>query len=370
MLKLVLSELPASSPARNRKIEPVCCGAATSSSNSCVSAASLFRSVKEGGTTKHRLARDTTIFVSSSARPRDDQPANTNLLRDSLRSVQRELHLGGAPAMLIFDGLDGKPGVSFGIRRRYATKIAKALRVLPDASALVADGWLHQANSLRCAMAQSAATHPTPFVFVIQDDTQMGGGPIETHILHKLLTHDPAVEYIRFAMHNDCADPKGHVYAQVTPCSPSHPSGVLHKTDRWLDRPHIATRQHYERVLFKRLPYEAKVTPEQVLDQRSRATRDWPIWVYGRRGDMARDLHWPVLVDGRYYVSKEFSGVVAKQGHNLSSESAYVHSYLIHAYRGRTQDVGMEQISGKAFRNKNPNMWAAEDGLTKADERR
>ena len=193
MLKLVLSELPTSSPARNRKIEPVCCGAATSSSNSCVSAASLFRSVKEGGTTKHRLARDTTIFVSSSARPRDDQPANTNLLRDSLRSVQRELHLGGAPAMLIFDGLDGKPGVSFGIRRRYATKIAKALRVLPDASALVADGWLHQANSLRCAMAH-AVRRRTNVVFVIQDDTQVGSGGIDTHTVHRLLLHDSDVE--------------------------------------------------------------------------------------------------------------------------------------------------------------------------------
>ena len=33
----------------------------------------------------------------------------------------------------------------------------------------------------------------------------------------------------------------------------------------------------------------------QVLDQRSRVELNWPLWVYGRRGQMARDLHWPTL---------------------------------------------------------------------------
>ena len=47
----------------------------------------------------------------------------------------------------------------------------------------------------------------------------------------------------------------------------------------------------------------------------------------------------------------------------------YAHSYLIHAYRGRTQDVGSAQIRGRAFRTHNPNSWYSEDGLTKADER-
>jgi hypothetical protein len=105
------------------------------------------------------------------------------------------------------------------------------------------------------------------------------------------------------------------------------------------------------------------VTPEQYLDQKSRVAQgrgqEWPLWMYGRRGDMQRDLHWPQPGPGGKLVSKEFLP---------SNQSKYVHSYLIHAYRGRTQDVGQAQISQKLFRTHNPLMWAAEDGLTKADE--
>lgn len=43
-------------------------------------------------------------------------------------------------------------------------------------------------------------------------------------------------------------------------------------------------------------------------------------------------------------------------------------SYLIHAYRGRTQDVGESQISNRMFRTHNPISWTADDKLTKADE--
>ena len=65
--------------------------------------------------------------------------------------------------------------------------------------------------------------------------------------------------------------------------------------------------------------------------------------------------------------SKEFVPELRRKGHNVTP--GYVHSYLIHAYRGRTQDVRNEQIRAGAFRTHNPNAWAVEDQLTKADER-
>lgn len=151
------------------------------------------------------------------------------------------------------------------------------------------------------------------------------------------------------------------------PCTPHPRTPLLHRTRRWLDRPHFATREHYESRLFDRLPWTAKVTPEQVLDQRSRVEREWPLWIYGRRGDMQRDLHWPVLVDGRL-VSKEVVGELRRQGKDVNVSGApYAHSYLIHAYRGKTQDVGAAQIAARAFRTQNPNMWTAEDRLTSDD---
>ena len=364
LLGLVHEELAPSSPARARKISRVCCG--DLASDHCAERAWLVHgSGLDGGTS--RLARDTTIFVSSSARPRDDGEANARMLRDSLYSVRRELHLAGALSVLIFDGLEGKPSVSRGMARRYASKIARVLHTVPDADALVAETWLHQANSLRCAMEQGSRRR-TPLVFVIQDDTQMGGGAVEAHSVHRLLMHEPAVEYVRFMISKDCADSRGRVHQSYEPCTPHPTSPLLQRTHRWLDRPHFATRAHYERRLFASLPRTARVTPEQLLDQRSRLDKDWPMWLYGRRGDMARELHWPTLVDGSYYVSKEFVGELIRLGHNVSS--SYAHSYLIHAYRGRTQDVGREQIGSRAFRTHNPNSFNLEDKLTKADERR
>lgn len=305
------------------------------------------------------IARDTTVLVSSSARPRDDSATNLAMLTDSLKSVRRELHLGGAHAVLIFDGLDGKPGTSEGIRRRYAMKIARAIERMPEVDALVCEDWQHQANALRCAL-QSVPR--TPLIFVIQDDTQIGPGGVDTNKLHRILSSDPMVEYVRFATHTDCADPKTRrFYQSYSPCTP-HTSGLLQRTTRWLDRPHFATRRHYDQRLFDALPLEARVTPEQYLDQKSRVAKpgqEWPLWMYGARGDMQRDLHWPQRGDDGRLVSKEFLP---------SNRSKYVHSYLIHAYRGRTQDVGLAQINQKLFRAHNPLAWTVEDGLTKADE--
>ena len=205
--------------------------------------------------------------------------------------------------------------MSKGIQSRYAVKIARALILFPELDALVCEGWQHQANSIRCALS---AVPRTPLLFVIQDDTQIGCGGVDTRTLHRLLTHDPSVEYVRFAMHADCKDERGRMLQGYPPCTP-HDSGLLHMTHRWLDRPHFATRRHYDERLFAILPAHAKVTPEQFLDQRSRAAKlaPWPLWVYGRRGDMARDLHWPQLLDGKL-VSKEFVP---------SNRSSYVHRF-------------------------------------------
>ena len=85
-------------------------------------------------------------------------------------------------------------------------------------------------------------------------------------------------------------------------------------------------------MLFASLPLDAKVTPEQVLDQRARIAKPpWPMWSYGKRGDMIRDLHWPVRNAEGKLVSKEVVSYNA---------SGYVHAHLLHAYIGNSQDDG------------------------------
>jgi len=136
---------------------------------------------------------------------------------------------------------------------------------------------------------------------------------------------------------------------------------LFHSTERWSDRPHFATREHYETRLFANLPYHARVTPEQILDQRARKAsfgpRKWPLWMYGRRGDMLRDYHWPQMYDGKF-VGKEFVPLSA----NVSN--VYSHAYSIHAYTGPgAWDVSAKQISKQRFRERNPDWMRLVDQL-------
>ena len=97
-------------------------------------------------------------------------------------------------------------------------------------------------------------------------------------------------------------------------------------------------------MLFASLPLDAKVTPEQVLDQRARIAKPpWPMWSYGKRGDMIRDLHWPVRNAEGKLVSKEVVSYNA---------SGYVHAHLLHAYIGNSQDVVPEQIECRNYRRR------------------
>ena len=54
------------------------------------------------------------------------------------------------------------------------------------------------------------------------------------------------------------------MYPLTVPCMRHPTNPLLHWTVRWSDRPHFATREHYERRLFSTLTQRAKVTPEQV----------------------------------------------------------------------------------------------------------
>uniref|UniRef100_A0A7S2GRY0 Uncharacterized protein n=1 Tax=Haptolina brevifila TaxID=156173 RepID=A0A7S2GRY0_9EUKA len=231
----------------------------------------------------------------------------------------------------------------------------------------------------------------TPLVFVIQDDTQVGPGGIDVEMLYRMFTFSSPlvgahnvnsggsarVEYVRLADNADCLRDRRsnsrddrRMIAAYVPCMPHPTTSLLHQTNRWLDRPHLATRQHYDERLFRSLHADAKVTPEQMLDQRSRLKgAKWPLWVYGRRGEMLRDLHWPLKVNG-VLIGKERVAELVRLGQlNVSLQDTYAHSYLLHAYRGKDQDVGEEQIQQRKFRRRNPLSWYAQDRLSGSDER-
>ena len=115
-------------------------------------------------------------------------------------------------------------------------------------------------------------------------------------------------------------------------CTPVVPR-VCERTHR--AAPHIACKPSLRsRVANTAAPSFLSATqapPEQVLDQRSRAAKDWPLWMYGRRHAMEFDLHWPMLVDGRL-VTKEFAMDWLRKGRavNVTGERPYARLAILY----------------------------------------
>ena len=84
----------------------------------------------------------------------------------------------------------------------------------------------------------------------------------------------------------------------------------------------------------------------------------WGLWTYGRRGDMLRELHAPVPVDGEL-ITREFVVAMKKHGVAINISVPYVHSYLVHAYAGKSQAFEDNRRTLR-YRTKNPT-WMRED---------
>ena len=185
------------------------------------------------------VTKAVTIYISSSSRPKDEGDENVQRLLEAVNSARTMLQLHAARAIVAFDGLQGKPSVTDEVARSYASKIRRVRTALPThVDVLVHEMWLHQANSLRCAML---AMPRTPLVFVMQDDVQLAS-PVHTALLVPLLTASleppgagPVVEYVRMSQKADCYDGRGRIFAVMTPCRPHPHTPWLHTLNRWTE---------------------------------------------------------------------------------------------------------------------------------------
>ena len=249
------------------------------------------------------VARDTTIYVSASPRPSDGLlPRPEASVFRAVESARAALGLNGSRVVVVFDGVAGR-AVSAEqqaeMGRHLARKVHRTRREAArqaNVDVVSFDGWVHQANALRCAMRLVPRTR---LVFSIQEDTAVGGPPIDTRLIHSMLSAPPSppsggadgeqVFYVKFAWFADCTDEHGQPLHALEPCTPHPATPLLHRIGEWSDRPHFATRDAYESRVFPLVQPTAKVSPEQVFIRRAR--RPTGLWVYGRRGDMLHDLH-------------------------------------------------------------------------------
>lgn len=185
------------------------------------------------------VAKAVTIYISSSSRPKDEGNEVVQRLLEAVNSARTMLQLHAARAIVAFDGLQGKPSVTDELARSYGRKIRRVRTALPaHVDVLVHEMWLHQANSLRCAML---AMPRTPLVFVMQDDVQLAS-PVDTALLVPLLTAsleppraEPVVEYVRMSQEADCYNSRGNIFQVMTPCKPHPHTPWLHTLNRWTE---------------------------------------------------------------------------------------------------------------------------------------
>ena len=78
-----------------------------------------------------QLAASTTAYIASAARPRDDGPANVDMLVRAIESARSVLELNRSHTVVVFDGLRGKPGVTQKMRERFASKIRRVRKDVP-----------------------------------------------------------------------------------------------------------------------------------------------------------------------------------------------------------------------------------------------
>ena len=121
------------------KVRGVCC--CCSNETTCGAGRSPDAFLLPSGPPVETSRSTTTIFVSSSPRPYDAGEENPQRVLAALRSVREYAGLGASRALIVFDGLGGKPGATAEMRRKYASKIT---RVMQGAEALSADVLVHE----------------------------------------------------------------------------------------------------------------------------------------------------------------------------------------------------------------------------------
>jgi hypothetical protein len=256
------------------------------------------------------LARDTTLFVTTSPRRNDATTGATELIRN-VEATLRTLSLHGATIAVLFDGVRGRlHDLSHDAKLAYTAKVtavrAWGLCHTPPVQVLLFEWALGKAEVLWAAFNATAAEgKATPIVGVLEDDSEVGGH-VDAYVLHAALRYDPAVEWVRFLWYNDCVvkrgaftipapwDPAVKLASDAWPCTPMHESGKLLKTSGWADRPHLCKWAHYPRRVFPLVERGTRRAPESYVFCKARFldnVTNWGMWNYGERNHMLHDIH-------------------------------------------------------------------------------
>jgi len=241
----------------------------------------------------HKLV---TIVVSSSPRSQDSSGESSEILMTVLQSAWDVLNLRGSQTIVAFDGRH--PDLDDNVWQNYQRQIKQFQETIKHRNwnwvkVFENPDWTHQAVMLR----RVAAKWTSPFVFLMQDDSQVLGS-IDTPFILYSLRCDREVDYVKFLWHDDCIKDDGsyNTWYETDPCTP-HASNKLQRTLVYSDRPHFATTNFYTLKVFPRIPPNSKHTPEQIFEHAF--GMDGHMWLYGTRKHMLHDKN---LLGGSFNV--------------------------------------------------------------------
>ena len=225
-------------------------------------------------------------FISTSPRPLDN-----NECIKSIENIIYKIHeiLPTANIIVSCDGINkskiSKKEIENYIKKIDYIKSLKNKKIFKHKLFVdVYDEWLHQAEILRRSMKK----FPSQYIFSTQDDLDIMISKTEANNLINYLKIYDDIDYIKLNANHE-VDLNKH-YEQK-PWTKHKKINDLKLTYSWSDRPHFATKYHYDNIVWKLCKSNIKRTMEEQLNKLSQKSKKWKLWIYAPDFNLQNEKH-------------------------------------------------------------------------------
>lgn len=274
----------------------------------------------------HRLAgvepEDVGITVLIPTSPTPEHPS-TRSLEEVVRSVRQQLP--DAEILIGFDGVRREQAVRACDYEEYARRVCELCEHVWSGVTPVVDPelpWLHQANITRRLLELVR----TPAVLFVEHDTPLTEDPIPWGDLEAVVVSGPC-HVVRFHFEVAVHPEHEHLMLDQKPqlCMSDHSAGVpLLRTAQWSQRPHLASRAFYDRILDTYFGLDSRTMIEDVMhgvlqyyysNYGEAGWEQFGVWMFAPEGSIKRSDHLDTRGDDpKYPMVYAYNGAPAPLG--------------------------------------------------------
>lgn len=231
-----------------------------------------------------------TVIIPTSPIPTHP---STAVIEETVASIRAQPDLARAEIIVVADGV--RPELEHR-RADYEEYLHRLVRLTnwkwPNVVPIVHDAWLHQALSVRAALS---SVH-TPLVLFVEHDTPLTTDmPTDWDGLCRVILRG-AADLIR--LHHESRILPDHEHLMLDDGDIHDLEGVpLVRTVQFSARPHLASRDYYDRFLSFRFNDDSRTMIEDTMHSvaQRQPWEEHRLWIYRPAGNMQRSYH----LDGR-----------------------------------------------------------------------